>query len=239
MEELIFFGVIIFFSILESIARSRKAKERAESGEAEPAQFEWAQETPTWDDEIPTYDDDGSYDDEVEEDDDGVPGEPLPEYSMPYGTATTAAPQPPPPPKRITTREEAASEILAELRKLGLNVPGQGRAETRSIPKQSPPLPTPEPEPPPLPVPTRTRVPPRPTPARPDHRIHRSHAGYGTDPSERPPSEQDGLDPLAERLSADAAAVRSQLLSDRASALRQAIILHEVLGTPKGMRDEL
>ena len=67
--------------------------------------------------------------------------------------------------------------------------------------------------------------------------VHLTHASYGTDPSERPPSEQDGMDPLAETLSRDAAAVRSQLLSDNASALRQAIILREVLAPPVAMRE--
>lgn len=77
-------------------------------------------------------------------------------------------------------------------------------------------------------------------PARPvaSHRVHRAHAEYGTDPSERSRSEQDGLDPLARTLSADAKAIRGQLLSNSASALRQAIILQEVLGPPKAMREE-
>ena len=68
--------------------------------------------------------------------------------------------------------------------------------------------------------------------------MHLAHAGYGTDPSERAPSEQDGLDPLARTLSSDARAIRVQLLSDSASALRQAIILQEVLGPPKAMQED-
>ena len=77
-------------------------------------------------------------------------------------------------------------------------------------------------------------------PARPvaSHRVHLAHAEYGTDPSERSRSEQDGLDPLARTLSADAKAIRGQLLSNSASALRRAIILQEVLGPPKAMREE-
>ena len=77
-------------------------------------------------------------------------------------------------------------------------------------------------------------------PARPvaSHRVHRAHAEYGTDPPERSRSEQDGLDPLARTLSADAKAIRGQLLSNSASALRRAIILQEVLGPPKAMREE-
>ena len=70
------------------------------------------------------------------------------------------------------------------------------------------------------------------------HSIHDAHIGFGTDPSSRPASEQDGLDPLAEKLSEDAKAIRSMLSSQGRHALRQAVILHEVLGPPAAMRDE-
>ena len=70
------------------------------------------------------------------------------------------------------------------------------------------------------------------------HHIHRTHAEFGTDPSERAPSEQDGLDPFERALSAEAKAVRRQLRSDSASALRQAIVLQEVLGPPKAMQED-
>jgi hypothetical protein len=49
VDQLIFFAIIIFLSILESIARSRKAK-RQQSGEqpgpSVPERFEWAQTPP-------------------------------------------------------------------------------------------------------------------------------------------------------------------------------------------------
>tara|TARA_Y100001936_G_C15883115_1_gene563879 strand:- start:482 stop:880 length:399 start_codon:yes stop_codon:yes gene_type:complete len=70
------------------------------------------------------------------------------------------------------------------------------------------------------------------------HHIHRTHAEFGTDSSERAPSEQDGLDPFERALSAEAKAVRRQLRSDSASALRQAIVLQEVLGPPKAMQED-
>ena len=72
---------------------------------------------------------------------------------------------------------------------------------------------------------------------RPEHYVHLSHAGYGTDPSSRAPSEQDGLDPLAEFLDSDGAAVRQQLFGGRA-ALRRAFVLKEVLGPPKALRED-
>ena len=68
--------------------------------------------------------------------------------------------------------------------------------------------------------------------------MHLAHSEYGTDPSERSKSEQDGMDPLREFLSEDAKAVRAQLMSQSDSALRQAIILREVRGPPVTLRDE-
>jgi hypothetical protein len=70
------------------------------------------------------------------------------------------------------------------------------------------------------------------------HIVHRAHKGYGTDPSSRRPSEQDGLDPLATRTSADALAVRAQLRRQGAHALRQAVIFHEILGPPVAIRPD-
>jgi hypothetical protein len=70
------------------------------------------------------------------------------------------------------------------------------------------------------------------------HSVHQSHAGFGTDPSARARSEQDGLDPLERRLSADASAVHQQLRTGGRHALRQAFILHEVLGPPVAMRPD-
>jgi hypothetical protein len=69
--------------------------------------------------------------------------------------------------------------------------------------------------------------------------VHLAHAGYGTDPSSRAPSEQDGLDPLARRLSADQAAVREQLRRRGHHGLRQAVILQDILGPPASMRADM
>jgi hypothetical protein len=63
------------------------------------------------------------------------------------------------------------------------------------------------------------------------HAVHLAHAGYGTDPSERARSAQD-VRQSAAPVHADALAVRSQLRGRGANALRQALILHEVLGPP-------
>ena len=121
-------------------------------------------------------------------------------------------------------------------------------AKPLELPRESPPLPQPVERRARTPAsdrsrtaqPSRSRLPvraPRSVPARPEHRVHQAHAGYGTDPSERPKSFHDTLDPLAQHLSADARAVRDQLRSQNAGALRRAFILREVLGEPLGMRD--
>jgi hypothetical protein len=70
------------------------------------------------------------------------------------------------------------------------------------------------------------------------HVVHQAHVGFGTDPSERARSAQDGLDPLARRLSADAYAVHKQLRTGGRHALRQAVILQEVLGPPVATRPD-
>ena len=233
MDGLIFFAVIIFFSIIESISRSRKARQKLQDDvPAEPEQFEWAQ-NPPWEADLPTYDEDHSYDD-AEEEDEGAEETPI--SGRPAPTPEEAG----------LTGAEVATDIWAELTALAARKVEQSTARTRSVPRQSPPLPAPVPPtvptgpPPPtlLPQPPardvqKRRGPPRPSEA---HKVHLAHAGYGTDPSERVASEQDGLDPLAEHLGADAAAVRARLMSHDASALRQAIVLQEVLGPPAALQ---
>ena len=87
------------------------------------------------------------------------------------------------------------------------------------------------------PSPTRTPRPPPEVRAQ-VHRVHSAHREYGTDPSTRSPSEQDGLDPLAVKLSADVVAVRRQLRSKGAGSLRQAVMLQEILGVPAAVRPD-
>jgi hypothetical protein len=228
VEQLIFFGIIILLSILESVARSRRARQRRESGEVEPEQFEWAQKQP-WEQELPTYDEEPSYDDVATHDD---------EPSYDEQAVTGAAPTP------TREREEeqpSAAEIWREIAELaGEVLEPRTEARTRSVPRQSPPLPEPER--------AEARAEPGPSRRAPlpsrlarsqggEHLVHRSHLGYGTDPSERAPSEQDGLDPLAWELGANASAVRRQLRGGSHDALRQAVILQEVLGPPVSMRE--
>lgn len=225
MEELIFFAMLIVFSIIESIARRRKIQKKKEQGEVEPEQFEWAQ-TPPWEaEELPTYDQDPSYDDRVE-------SEP-----------TTRAEAPAPEPTAADIWEEIAGLASGAKKREGPD--RSGRASTVRLPKESPPLPTPEPSIPYEPTPSRveairarrpSRLTSRTLPG--EHFVHLAHAEYGTDPSERSPSEQDGIDPLAERRNRTSAGIHRRLRSKSAAELRQAIVLQEILGPPVTLRDE-
>lgn len=221
MEELIFFAVIIFFSIIESIARSRKQKRRQaeESGDLpelpEPERSGRTPDRPPPRREVPTYDEQPSYDDRAQGD-----------------TGTRPQPTASGPPSSDVL---LPGDLLAELERLAGKKQEERRARTLELPKESPPIPTRAPVPaPPRRAPLPSKAPKK---APVEHVIHLSHAGYGTDPSSRPRSAHDTLDPLAEKLGADAEAVRRKLRSRSASELRQAIILHEVLGPPVGLRE--
>jgi hypothetical protein len=233
MEELIFFAVIIFFSIIESIARSRKAKQ----GEGEeqgmplpdlPAPEPW--------EPVPSDVDIESYDEEPTHDE------------IATSSRTTESP-----PKRATGPRRTSAEtmlpgdLLEELAGLAGRLE-KGRARPAPHPHRGtyPPLPAPTPPPAPrhkLPAPRfpspvdkhRARLPEVMPEA---HEVHLSHWDYGTDPSQRAPSREGVIDPFAERHDPDAAAVTRQLRSRSRSALRRAIILHDVLGPPMALRED-
>ena len=227
MEEFIFFAVIIFFSIIESIARSRKQKKAGELPEGGlpemPRPEQWESQLPDF--EFPTYDADPPYDAEPSYDDGAV--------RQPASSSSRATR-----PERPSSEEMLPGALLEELARLS-GRPQERKARTVKLPTESPPLP--------VPVPTHTRDPRSPRLRTPrkvldqashgDHRVHLAHAGYGTDPSTRAKSLQDDLDPLAEHLSENARVVRAQLRSKDTAALRQAFILGQVLDTPLGLRE--
>ena len=210
MEELIFFALIGFASIIESVFRRRKARSGGGPVKEAPTRdrrFEREQGRP---EESPTYDSVPSYDEWVT-------------ATVPEASAKKPA---------LDTLGSDLLEVLLggetwqdekdrakrklkarndEIRRLRMKVEESSRAGASAGESVSPPS---------------------------VHQIHRTHAEFGTDPSERAPSEQDGLDPLARSLSAEAKAVRRQLRSDSASALRQAIVLQEVLGPPQSIRED-
>jgi hypothetical protein len=272
MEELIFFAVLIFFSIVESIARSRKQRKgggplpemppEREAGpprqHPRPRPTQRAQQRSG----VPSYDDDASFDARASSEE-GISFEGRTSSEAGRSFDDTAS-------SEEERRRRAASsesmipadiweEIAGLAREAKVELPLPGPRPTPQPRPQSRPAPTPQPRPQapaprkvPAPKPSATKLPkiaraPTPvvvTPAEPAlegtaaHAVHESHAGYGTDPSERARSAQDGLDPLARVLSRDASAVRQQLRGQGANALRQALILYEVLGPPAASRPD-
>ncbi|MSR19659.1 MAG: hypothetical protein EXR91_01575 [Gemmatimonadetes bacterium] len=230
MEQLIFFGVIILFSILESVARSRQKKRGPQAPEA-PAEWQWEpgkaevpdrpgyDAEPTFDrepsvEERPTFDAEPTFDDVV------ATRQPRPTDDLE--------------PTRRAQRAPATSSESMIPADLWEEIAGLGRGRV-PVPAETAPTPPPARQPQTRPLPTRAS---RPTPPHEAHTVHQSHVGFGTDPSERARSEQDGLDPLARRLGADAAAVHQQLRTRGRHALRQAMILNEVLGPPVATRPD-
>jgi len=220
MDELIFFGVIIAFSILDSILRGKKKRQKGSDGLPVPEAQEW--EPAEVEAYLPTYDDEPSYDDEQR-----VSGlEALQQHAEP-------APRSP----GVAIPKDIWEEITAL-------AGGRLPVEQASEPSVTLPVVV-EPE---LPVDPREaeRALRRELPVRRaeravgrtgEHRVHTSHRGYGSDPSTRAPSEQDGLGAHAETLSRDAASARALLNSHDKHSLRQAIILQELLGPPAAYRE--
>jgi len=222
MEQLIFVAIIVIFSILDSVARTKKKRQMRGPLPAPDASRDWEGEE--------SYDAEPSYDEvELEREEAEAKAEPLPRYTQPYGSSgadKTARPT------RKTSEGLIPADIWAEI---------AGLAKER-LPAPEKPAPKPVSKPAPKPLPERPgpkhvsrRSPPRPVET---HRVHRAHAGFGTDPVTRAPSEQDGLDPLARELGLDAASARRQLLSRDRHALRQAVILQEILGPPAALRPD-
>ena len=229
MDGLVFIVVIVLFWILEGVLKKQKARQTlAQRGQHDPGLQEG--DAPTYppqstydgaelyddrpsDGDRPSYDDQPSYDEQPSYDD--QIDDDIPEYSNQY----RAASQPAPTPSETLIPRDVWEEIAGLVSGVQPSAP-TAKPEPRSE--------------------SATAAPPasyQPAPKQ-EHFVHRSHAGYGTDPSSRAPSEQDGLDPLAERLGADAGAVHDLFASRDPHALRKAIILQEVLGRPAAFRGD-
>jgi hypothetical protein len=269
MEELIFIALILFFSILESVARRRKRRTGppqadlpgewdAEEPEVErqwpkgkrpgrvgaptvdraPRETQGAERGGGWT-PVSTYDADGSYEDVLGE-------EAASSRELPSSEPGRPAAQPAPP---ASSEGMIPADIWKEIEALA-----GGRRQEVPVPGSRPkPSPRPRPAPrPPAPVarprkPARLPVPsPRPAPERETpllgraegKRIHLAHAEFGTDPSERKLSPHDRLGLGGPRLGLDQAAARRQLRSGDRRALRQAVMVQEILGPPVSMRPE-
>lgn len=301
MEELIFFAVIIFFTILESIARSRKAKQGGGIEDEAPTRSgEWDEPSGSErgegarreaGDGLPTYDQEPSYDD-LATGPTGRKDRTLGKYTRPYG-AQEAPAGPSEEDRRPSSETMLPGDLLEQLESLarGRQAEGRGkpsgagteearrRVEVRRLKEEVDrrreearlrqdealdrqeglrqrgrrDLPV-EASPKPLPSLERTEVGSgdiwsgsvgstapvgsrAPIGSR-EHAIHGSHGDYGTDPSSRRPSAEGRIDPFAEPLDAQGVAVRRQLLRGGRKALRDAVVIKEVLGEPVGLRDD-
>lgn len=255
MEQLIFVGVLLLFSILEAVARKGKAGQ----GEGdfplpdlpqEPRPRPAPRPRSAQDPRLPTYDEDPSFDDAAEGD-----GGVRAEYTRPYGTVPREE------------REAGSSEglipadVWEEIQALArgdlprsAEAPEKAPRKPRPAPTRRPPATAPRSRPtPPVPaedVPVRSRAPravrPLPPPEAAEaestvaagtgtHPVHLTHAGLGTPVGERL-SIYAG-DVPRERRSEDVDVVR-RLLSGGPHRLRQAVILQELLGPPASLRDE-
>jgi hypothetical protein len=216
MEQLIFVAVIVFFSVIDAIAKSRKAKQGG-TAPSLPEGMEdapWEGQTAGAEDELPAYDHDPSYD----------------EMAVSYDERVGRSSPGPSTPSSETLLPRDFLEELAALAAGGATErQHQERVPTASTQPSSVSIPSPR---------TSSVRPEQRLPEPAQHVVHQAHRGYGTDPSSRAPSEQDGLDPLAVTLGEDARTVRRRLLSHDAHALRQAIVLQEVLGPPAALRDD-
>ena len=125
MEELIFFGLIIFFSLLDGLVRKRK-----QQGGPVELPDDW---TPVERDDPPprprgqvsTYDADPSYDDAY--DDPSIPGSPRREYMEPYGAKE---------PGRAANR--VPSDVWDEIARLARGAESSPGPAPASLPGRSP-----------------------------------------------------------------------------------------------------
>jgi hypothetical protein len=237
VDQLIFFGIIALFTILEGIARSKKKRD-AEAQLPLPEETEWEPVREELPDRVSTP---GRH--RVDEADD--PMEPYtsvldrPREDRP--DRGTARPAP------TSSEGMIPADIWEEITAL---------ARGQEVPTRAPP-PQPKPEVP-LPAPRPVRRAPEPRPERPapvvrdhrpppavrperapdsaPHRIHETHPKYGRPVHERL-SRMDVAADHEVRANQDVVAVRGLLSSGR-SSLRQAVILREVLGSPVSMRED-
>lgn len=218
MEELIFFGVLILFSILDAVAKKKRRQqmEQDEDDGAEEVSGRW--------EGMSTYE---------------------PPETVEAGRDATLSPYAGPSVDEGHGGGDGGSEDLVPRdiwEEIGALARGERPPvqEPRSQEPWSSPSPS-EPETPPSRVPStspirRSQVGRREVGSRGGaggHPIHRSHADYGTDPSERAPV----VAAPSGGPSREVREVRRALIEGGRSAARRAVILHEVLGPPLAYRE--
>jgi hypothetical protein len=228
MGELIFFGVIILFSILESVVRARKQRdEEAQEGEGTGIAVERRTGWPDEDDEerdAPRTAE-GMLPRDLWEELAGLAAGRTQGAEVPDGPAHRPRGPAPRPRAPAPSRRSAPTRTPTPTRSAP---PAHTAPTTRvSLPDEAPTVYDSDPSYDDL-VAASSRI---------EHAVHRSHAGYGTDPSERQAA-------VAERATADprnrnAERVRAMLRGTGGTdGLQQAFILREVLGPPVAMKDD-
>lgn len=224
MEQLIFVAIILFFSILEAIAR--RGRERGGTGSTSPE--EWPAPTepprvpgprrvpetagPTAPGRLPTYDEEPSYDDRVEAESGRAGARRAPEGSegmvpadvweeilaLARGGGPRRAPVPPAPPR---------APVPAPARK-----PPTARRPVRAAPKRPPSAPEPV------------------------HPVHLTHPKMGTPMKGRLSRlDEEAVVPPPARRGVHAAL---RVVSGGPASLRQAVLLSEILGPPAALRGD-
>ncbi|MDP2955683.1 MAG: hypothetical protein Q8N53_04620 [Longimicrobiales bacterium] len=260
MEQLIFVGIIVLFSILEAVARKKKQAQGQGEGVPEApdrgpgVRVPRPRPAPTQGTVPRSYDDDTSFDEAAKGDESRMRPEPAAERAAPLGQ------------EEAVTRTSSEGLIPAELWE-EIQVLARG-----GLPREQE---SPQPVPPRTPAPARGTKPParRPAPAAatrktapasrtgtqtpsraarkpaqptvpgpeapataegtPDHPVHLSHAAYGTPVVGRAGS----AERVVGRPVAAHDSLRRMLVGGGRAPLRQAMILQDVLGPPVSLRD--
>lgn len=250
MEQLIFVGIVIAFSILEAVARKKQEKPGEEGGPPAPppARVPERGGSPRRDrPALPTYDEDPSFDERAtasKRTSEGlIPGDvweeitalargDVPPSAKPGPvTVPKPAPRPAPPSRPAPAPYQGRTGQEAHL-------PGPAH---RKAPVPAAPLPSrPAPRAPTGISGRKAAATPPPLQAaaeetRPAHALHETHVGLGQPVGSRLTSFAG--EERARGFTPDVAAAR-KLLTGGPRTLRQAVILTEVLGPPSSMKDE-
>ena len=228
MEQLIFVGIIILFSMLEAVARKKRqtGETGAELPQTKPPERTAEARRPRPQQRtLPSYDQDPSFDDIADAGSQGAAGGPASSEGL------------------------IPVEVWEEIQAIARG----GKAPARSAPPRPQPKAPSPPDRGPARVPTRAARPataPMSTVARktraepvpevavgtgPEHSVHLTHPEYGKPIQDRLTGFGD--DSRARGLSVEARAVRS-VLRGGGAGLRQAVLLEEILGPPVSLKDD-
>lgn len=215
MEQLIFIGIILLFSVLEGLARKKREGGAGDDVTLPPA-VPQARVRRAPEQRLPSYDHDPTFDDAA---DAGSMG---------------------------STEGLIPADVWEEIQALargGPVAPVAPRAVAVPPAAAPPPAPTPvqagfRPMPPPeVDAPARSRPMPLPevdVPQGPEHAVHLTHAKYGKPVRER----LTAFDDHSRRARSPMTDGLRSVLRGGGAGLRQAVLLHEILGPPVALKDE-